>query len=1014
MGDFMRPISFEHLINWSLEEYENEDSVFGIHKDKFYVNKSGNYMTDVFGDQLSSPVGPAAGPHSQLAQNIITSYLTGARFIELKTVQKMDGEEIRQAIAKPCINAEDECYNCEWSTELTVEEAFAEYIKAYFVIKVLAKEFSISDGNDFAYNMSVGYDLEGIKTPKIDRYIEGLKEASHTEVYKECYEYLSNNLDQFENFNQEDLEKISPNICNSITLSTLHGCPADEIEKIATYLLTEKKLNTFVKCNPTMLGYEFARKTLDQMGYDYIAFDDHHFKEDLQFEQACVMIDRLLSLAKNLGLQFGVKLTNTFPVDVKRNEVPAEEMYMSGRALLPLSIHLAKKLSNEFNGKLPISYSGGADAFNIVVILETGIQPITMATSILKPGGYNRFKQVAESVESHLSSEYQGIDVENLSALAEKMVRDERNQKFYREKVRSRKTESELPLFDCYKAPCKEGGCPINQQIPEYLKLVSEEKYDEAIKVITTDNTAPTILGTLCSQPCREHCTRLDYDKSLGMKAMKKMAADHAQEKLMEGLKEADLKSGKKVAVIGAGPAGIAAATFLRRNGMKVVVFEKLDKPYGIVKHVIPSFRISEEEIERDYRLALAQGVEFRFNQPANYDLRELKKEYDYVVVATGAWKEAPSPVKEGKDKVEDALKFLWNAKNENKVNLGRKVAVIGAGDVAMDCARVAKRTQGVEKVAIVYRRTETYMPASQEEVNTIKEENVEIYELLAPVRYDGKTLVCEKMKLGAYDASGRKTVEGTGEIVELEFDSVIGATGAKIDTSRFKRNGIHLDEKGRPQLTNVFESSEENVYMIGDCRKGPSTIVGAIADAKVVAKDILKKESIENDFIKYTIKEEEERIYSKRGILERVKPGNKEGDRCLKCDQICEICVEVCPNRANAMIQVEGFEKVHQVVHIDGMCNECGNCGVFCPHVGNPYKDKVTVFWTKEDFDLSTNVGFLKLEDRKYLVRTETGNVLEHELGDGKISEELERVLNVLIKDYEYYLENPALECQN
>lgn len=1009
----MRPISFEHLINWSIEEYRSTGRVFGVRKDKFYKNNSENYMTDVFGDILSSPIGPAAGPQSQLAQNILVSYLTGARFIELKTVQKLDGEEVRQAVSKPCINSEDECYNCEWSTELTVEEAFVEYVKGYFAIKVLAKELKVSEGNDFAYNMSVGYDLEGIKTDKIDNYIEGLKDASQTEVYQECYQYLKDNLEKFKNFDEKDLDQISANLCNSITLSTLHGCPSDEIERISTYLLTEKKLNTFVKCNPTMLGYNFARKTLDSMGYDYIAFGDLHFKEDLQFDEACEMIGRLLPLAKDLGLQFGVKLTNTFPVDVERNEVPSDEMYMSGRNLLPLSIHLAAKLSKEFDGKLPISYSGGADALNIVDILKTGIQPITMATSILKPGGYNRFQQIAKRCEPHLNNEYQGIDVDSLNKLAQIVIEDERNQKSYREKVKSRKTDSELPLFDCFKAPCKEGGCPINQQIPEYLKLVNAEKYDEAMKVIATDNTAPAILGTLCSQPCRTHCTRLDYDKSLSMKAMKKIAADHAEEKLIAGIKKADLKSDKKIAIIGAGPAGIAVASFLRRNGVQVVVHEKLAKPYGVVKHIIPSFRISDEDIERDYNIAVAQGVEFKFNQPADYNLNELKKEYDYVVVATGAWKEAPSPIKEGKGSVKDALKFLWDAKAGEKLDLGKRVAVIGAGDVAMDCARVSKRAQGVEEVAIVYRRTETYMPASQEEINTIKEENVKIYELVAPVSYDGKTLVCEKMKLGAYDASGRKSVEGTGEIVELQFDSVIGATGAQVDTSDFERNGIQLNAKGKPQVKDTLEGSKKGVYFIGDCKNGASTIVKAIADAKTVAKDIMKREAIEDDFVRYTVEEKEATIYSKRGILETAKSDHTEGERCLKCDQICEVCVEVCPNRANAMIEVEGFKKNHQIIHIDGMCNECGNCGVFCPHAGNPYKDKVTVFWTRKDFDLSENVGFLKLEGDRYLVRTETGDIVEHTLGEENISDGLQRYLNTLVKEYAYYLENPVLNHQ-
>jgi putative selenate reductase len=175
MSDIMRPIGFANLIDWSLREYKENGRVFGLDKSKFYFPKGDKRFRTPFGDEIATPVGPAAGPHSQLAQNIIVSYLAGARFIELKTVQKMDGEEIRHAVAKPCINAEDECYNCEWSTELTVQEAFDEYVKAWVALKVLAVEFGISDGNDFAYNMSVGYDLEGIKLPKMDASLKGSK-----------------------------------------------------------------------------------------------------------------------------------------------------------------------------------------------------------------------------------------------------------------------------------------------------------------------------------------------------------------------------------------------------------------------------------------------------------------------------------------------------------------------------------------------------------------------------------------------------------------------------------------------------------------------------------------------------------------------------------------------------------------------------------------------------------------------------------------------------------------------
>lgn len=1009
MSEFMRPMSFENLINWTKEEYKNEGKVFGIRKENFYKNESATKLETIFGDEISSCVGPAAGPHSQLAQNILTAYLTGARFIELKTVQILDGEEIQKAIGRPCILAEDECYNCEWSTELTVEEAFDEYVKAYFLIQVFAKEFGLADKKDFAYNMSCGYDLEGIKSEKIDRYIEGLKNAENTKVFKDCVEYLKENIDLFENFTLEDLENISPKICNSITLSTLHGCPAHEIEAISEYLLTEKKLNTFIKCNPTILGYEYARNTLDDMGYDYIEFTDFHFKDDLQYEDAIVMFDKLLKLADKKDLVFGVKLSNTFPVDVKRNELPSEEMYMSGRALLPLTLSMAAKLSKEFDGKLPMSYSGGADAGNIVEIFDAIGQPITVATTLLKPGGYIRFNQLARKTEHLLEKEYKGVDVEKIVKLTDQVINDWKNNKLYREKVGSRKTESELPLTDCYKAPCKDGGCPINQQVPEYLKLVANEEYDKAMEVIAMDNTAPTILGKICAHYCQDHCTRVDYEKTLQIRDMKLIAAEAAQDKYLEKIEKTDLKSNKKVLVIGAGPGGIAAAIYLRRNGMDVLVREKLSKPYGIVSHIIPEFRISDEEIERDYKIAVNNGVKFEFDSEVTESYEELKKDYDYVVVATGAWKEGRSPVEKGSEKVIDALDFLWDVRMKGGAKIGKKVAVVGAGDVAMDCTRTAARQEGVEEVTLVYRRTEAYMPATQEEVNDVKKEGHKILELVAPVEYDGKVLKCNKMELGDFDASGRKSVVSTGEELSLEFDTVIGATGARVDTSAFEENGINLNDWDKPRTLDTYESNIENVYIIGDCLTGASTIVEAMGQAKTVALDILDKENLPNDFEKFEVKEDKEKIYNKRGVLKNKLEGFEEGDRCLKCDQICEICTEVCPNRANIAIEVDGFDNLHQIIHIDGMCNECGNCGVFCPHAGNPYKDKFTVFWTEEDFIDSTNVGFLKIDENTYKLRLENGNIIETKDIEKDLSEKLVKLINSIEENYQHYLKPTA-----
>ena len=423
------------------------------------------------------------------------------------------------------------------------------------------------------------------------------------------------------------------------------------------------------------------------------------------------------------------------------------------------------------------------------------------------------------------------------------MLEDPRMQKRWREKVWSRKTDSELPLYDCYKAPCKDGGCPINQQIPQYNTLVARGEYDEAFRVIAIDNACPTITGVLCAQPCREHCTRIDYDVSLHMRDIKKKAADEAQNRYNEALEPKRLRTKKRVCVVGAGPGGVAAAYYLARNGVAVDVFEKRAESHGIVRYAIPSFRISKEEIDRDLALAKAAGVNFHFNADPDVKLDALKDKYDYIVLAIGAWAKGRSPVTEGSELVLDSLDFLLSIKKDGPRDLGKKVAVIGAGDVAMDCARLAKRMPESPEVTIVYRRTEMYAPASQDEFDEAMAEGVEWCELHAPVSYDGKKLVCEKQQLGGFDESGRRACLGTGEMVTLEFDTVIGATGARVDQSLFSDWALSCDKWGNPYVSDAMESSVDGVYVIGDCRNY-STIVAAMGDARKLYSIFLQKKT--------------------------------------------------------------------------------------------------------------------------------------------------------------------------
>ena len=996
MSEVMTPMSFEQLVDWVLQEKKKRGTVFGQHH---AYRADGTHNRTMFGRTLETPIGPAAGPHTQMTQNIVAAYYAGSRFFELKTVQIMDGEELAACINRPCIKADDEGYNCEWSTELTVPQAMEEYIKAWFLLKVIAREFGLGDMNGFQFNVSVGYDLAGIQSPKVDTFLNSMKHAEDTEIFKHCKAYLLEHADWFEHVTTEDIEQIPPEICNSVTLSTLHGCPPQEIERIAMYLLTEKGFHTFVKCNPTLLGYEFARKTMDEMGYDYIQFGDFHFKDDLQYEDAVPMLTRLMNTAKERKLEFGVKITNTFPVDVKQNELPSEEMYMSGKSLYPLSISLAAKLAKEFDGRLRISYSGGADYYNIERIVDAGIWPVTVATTLLKPGGYQRLTQMAKLLDKE-NAPFEKVDAESAGKLAEEAVKDPHHVKAMKP-LPSRKMKKEVPLMDCFVAPCKE-GCPIHQDITTYLQLVGEEKYEEAMEVITEKNPLPFITGTICAHNCMSKCTRNFYETPVHIREMKLKAAENGYEALLEKLPVPAVTKAGKAAVIGGGPAGMAAAYFLRKGGMEVTLFEAKESLGGVVRHVIPPFRISEDAIEKDAEILRKMQVDIRCNTKVE-SLEELKKQgYTKIVLAVGAPVQGSLKLESGMPK--NALEFLAEFKQtDGNVSLGKYVVVIGGGNTAMDTARAAKRNVGVEHVYLVYRRTRRYMPADEEELVMALEDGVEFKELLSPVKLENGQLLCKVMQLSDYDVSGRRGVTETGETVWVPADTVIVAVGEKVPTDWYQANGLAVSEKGRLYVDEkTLKTSDDNVYAAGDGLYGPATVVEAIRDGRKVAEAIAG-EVLARDFDKLA---EEEKVYAKRGVLKEEQKETKEAGRCLGCSTICENCVEVCPNRANIAIQVPGMEK-HQIIHVDYLCNECGNCKSFCPYSSAPYLDKFTLFETEADMENSKNQGFAVLdqETRRCKVRFFGKTFIWEPEKPAALPDGLGRMIETVCRDYSYLI---------
>lgn len=1014
MSDKMRSVPFGSLLERLACELRNQKSVFSIPYSSFY-HDSGEKKVRVFSQEASNGLGPAAGPHTQLAQNIISAYLAGARFIELKTVQIMDQLEID----KPCIDARDEGYNVEWSTEFTLPKAYDEYLKAWIIVHILDMAMTEDwKSPSFIFNMSVGYNLEGIRNERMQTFIDNMIYAGEDTNFSAYVESARKAVSEglFDGTVWEErkqavlasLSSISRRISPSVTLSTMHGCPPAEIEAICSYMLSEKKVDTFVKLNPTLLGYETVRKTLDDLGYGYVVLSRESFEHDLQWDDAIQMLRRLVLLAQKEGRGFGVKLTNTLGNVNDGKVLPGAERYMSGRSLFPLSIQVALRLSRVFDGKLPISYSGGVSARNIRALYETGIHPVTVATDLLHPGGYLRLGQMAGLIADSSAGEKDTVDVDALSLLAEEAVGPDSP---YRKDLRgedSVKLSRPLPSLDCYVAPCV-AACPIHQDIPEYVYLMSQGQYAEALAVILDKNALPNITGWICDHQCQLHCTRMDYEGAIAIRKIKKLACEMGGKEYMEEIfcapeEPADVKA----AVVGAGPAGLSAAFFLARAGFDVTLYERESSAGGVVRNVIPSFRIPEAVVDKDVDFIRKNGVKMVFNADLDAMYCEKLKEagFDWVFYALGA--EKPNmPSVTGNGRIIDATSFLKGFKAGERIVQNGHVVVIGGGNTAMDTARAAKRLGN--QVTIVYRRGRNEMPCDREELDAAESEGISISTYCNPKDFTDGVITLAVMTAGPEDESGRARPVDTGEEFVLHADLLISATGEKVSSPLL--SGLELERKGS-------YSTCGSAFVIGDSVSGPSTVVRAMASARAAVDEcidlVIGQMEAEEDECgdehechchdheegeehechchdhedgeehechchdheddeeemtgeEYTEKENEyfSQLVRKKSslVLESAADFLKgEAERCLECSYLCNKCVDVCPNRANVAIDMRDsglFDDPFQIVHIDAYCNECGNCETFCPYDGGPYRKKFTLFSSKEDFENSSNEGF-------------------------------------------------------
>ena len=393
------PHPFGSLIKRMFHELETAGSIFDYPSKKFFIGTTDkDYSVKFHGKNSSSPLGPASGPQTQMAQNILLSWLGGSRIMELKTVQVLDELEI----PRPCIDMQTIGYNVEWSQELRVEQSLHEYVKGAMLIQILQASGKLTLANNFEnvlYDMSVGYDLEGIKSDKVCRFIEKMKDAS--EIVEQYRKQIPEKYAEY-----RDLD-FQTRLSDTLTLSTFHGCPPDEIEKIIDYLFHQHSLNCIIKLNPTLLGKKKVRNLLNEMmGYQDIVVPDEAFENDTTWEQAQGFVERLGQTAESLGLGFGVKFNNTLIVENHRNFFPQTEkvMYLSGTPLHVLGINLVQQFRERFGNRFPISFSAGIDRANFADAVALGLTPITVCSDLLKVGGYSRSSSYFKELNSRMDT----------------------------------------------------------------------------------------------------------------------------------------------------------------------------------------------------------------------------------------------------------------------------------------------------------------------------------------------------------------------------------------------------------------------------------------------------------------------------------------------------------------------------------------------------------------------------------------------------------------------------------
>ncbi len=513
------------------------------------------------------------------------------------------------------------------------------------------------------------------------------------------------------------------------------------------------------------------------------------------------------------------------------------------------------------------------------------------------------------------------------------------------------------PVYENKLPPCQD-ACPANEEIQKYIYLALQGRYEEGYRTILEKNPFPAITGRVCFHPCEDACNRREFDEPIGIHNIERFLGDYGLNKVERKEKPKKPRSEKKVTVIGSGPAGLACAYYLAKEGIQVEILEREDLPGGLLRTGIPAYRLPREILDKEIKKLERMGVRFITNITFGRDimLDALRRRSSAVFLAIGAQKERSLDIPNEESKgVLEGISLLRRVNLGKRSHLGKKVLVIGGGNTAVDCARVAKRLG--REVVILYRRTKQEMPASPEEIEEAEKEGIKIEFLVAPVKVllnrkgEVKGLECIRMKLGAPDASGRRRpIPIRGSNFAIAADTVIKAIGELVELEMIPKE---LEKTGWGIKTNDWgETNQKNILAGGDCVTGPKTVAHAIAAGRKVAERILFDLGLKEQL---PIKDEREPVNfaqlntfyfdkaprvkmrqlarKERRSFQEVNLGYSEEEflteaaRCFSCGVCnrCDNCYVFCPDLSVKRL-ADGYEFNYDY------CKGCGVCAVECP----------------------------------------------------------------------------------